>query len=333
MKSLTLTLPLLPRHTYRVNSGIAAGSLAMVINVISSSTFPVFGKQLAGSFSPLSLLFVGEIMGGIFVLLSFGFLPLLKIVWSLKHTQKIYLAIGGVITGIVAPYMWYMGLLQTTAINAGLFSRSEAIFLILFSALFLKESIGKKQYLSLIVILFGVMFVALKGFTVGFTMQMGDVLIIVSSCLYAIGGIIVKKLLNDVHPEAIIFARAFSATVLFILCTMFYTHTLGSELRNIDPSLITVLLCYGFLTRFLGIYSFHEAIDKLKVSTVSMMGTLSIVGSIFFAAAYLGEYIHWYQTVGGAVIVIGVMMMQYFGIHATSDVHKHHIRSHHNNHF
>ena len=331
MKTLTLTLPFSRKRSVRITSGVAAGSVALAFTIISASTFPVFGKQLTGVFSPLSLLFVSEIMGGIFVMLSFGFIPLIQLVWKLKYKQKMYLLFCGIITGVISPYMWFLGLSQTTAINAELFSRAEAIFLIGFSAIFLRESISRKQISALSIIFLGVAYVALKGFSVGFALQIGDMLIIASSFLYAIGGIIVKKYLHNVHPEAIIIMRAFLATLLFVIFSVFLTHNVMAELKNMDSTLITVLLCYGFITKFLGIYCFHEAIERLKIATVSMIGTLSIVGGMAFAAMYLGESIHSYQIIGGTLVVVGVVLMQYFGVHSTPKAHKHHIRSHHRN--
>ena len=329
MKSLVLQLPIIKQAP--LTRTAVVGSISITLMVISGSVYPVFGKQLTTAFSPLSLLFISEMMGGLFVLMSFGLLPLVRKVKTLNRSHCHSLVAMGILSGVISPYLWFKGLLHTTAVNAELFSRSEMIFMIFLSVIILHEKISKKQILPLIVILAGVLFVALKGFTVGIDMGKGDVLIVLSAVTYAFGSVIVKKNLNDVHPELIILARAGCATAFFVCVSPFVTHNLITELSTMPSNLFVALLAYGFIAKFLGIYSFHEAIETLKVSTVSIFSTLSIIGGITFAALYLGEQIHQYHIIGTVFIVLGVIMMQRAGLHANKAVHEHHIRQHHRN--
>ena len=130
-------------------------------------------------------------------------------------------------------------------------------------------------------------------------------------------------------PELIIAARALSATIFFLCLSPFIAENLFTELRMMPSNLMVPLLAYGFIAKFLGIYSFHEAIDTLKVATVSMFSTLSIVGGITFAALYLGEHVHLYQIIGASLIVLGVLLMQRVGFHTNHSVHEHHMKQHH----
>jgi len=331
MKILTAYFPFFSKRK-GISDAVALGSISLVMMVLAGSVLPVFGKKLTTTFSPLSLLFISEMLGGLFVLMSFGLLPILKKVQRLKRHTMLILALHGITTGVIAPYLWFVGLHRTTAVNAQLFSRSEMIFLLLLSCFFLREKISKNQILSLSIIFLGVAWVALEGFTVGIEMNTGDALILCSALTYAFGGTLVKKHLRKVHPEFIIFMRALSATAFFFCSSPFVSQNFIAELHYADADILYALFIYGFVGKFLGIYSFHEAIETLKVSTVSMGSTLSIVGAMVFATLYLGEHIYSYQMVGALLIVAGVVCMQYTSVHANRKVHEHFLRQHHRHH-
>ncbi|MCK5021085.1 MAG: DMT family transporter, partial [Candidatus Peribacteraceae bacterium] len=133
--------------------------------LIAASTYPSFGKQLTNTFSPVTVLFVSEILGGIFVSIYFGLIPLIKEFRSLKKRNRMLLLANGALSGVLAPYFWFKGLHTTSAVNAELFSRSEMLFLILLSAILLKEKFTKFHAFGLATILIGVMYVGLEGFS------------------------------------------------------------------------------------------------------------------------------------------------------------------------
>ncbi|PIQ76646.1 hypothetical protein COU78_05115 [Candidatus Peregrinibacteria bacterium CG10_big_fil_rev_8_21_14_0_10_49_24] len=328
MKELALTLPVVERNVSRTNSAVVGG-ISLTCMVVAGSVYPVFGKQLTTAFSPLSLLFLSEMMGGLFVIMSFGLFPVLRKIAGIPAKKLTLLIIIGLTSGVIAPYLWFKGLHLTTAVNAELFSRAEMIFLIILSVCILHEKITRYQMLALSVIVLGIVCVALKGFSVAIALNKGDAFVLLSAVAYSFGGAYVKRDMTDVAPEVIIFVRASLASAFFVSVSVFMQNTLLSELRTMPPELMTALLCYGFIAKFLGIYSYHEAIDTLKVSTVSMFSTLAIAGGIIFAALYLKEEIHLYQIAGATLIVLGVLMMQRVGVHKNSTVHKHHMSQHH----
>lgn len=329
MKTDILQLPVLLRREKTISRKSLVGGTSLALMVVSGSVFPVFGKELTSAFSPLSLLFISEMMGVLFVLMSFGLLPLLRKIGHLRRRQKRALLAIGMLGGVIAPYLWFKGLQETSAVNAQLFSRSEMIFLIGLSVILLNEKITRLQVLSLGIVFAGVACVALHGFSVGIQLTMGDVLIVASSAAYSLSGVVVKKDLHSVPPEIIMFMRGCYATGFFLACSPFVSANIAAEFRAMPPEMLTALLSYGFIAKFLGIYSFHEAIETLKVSTVSMFSNLAIVGGMILAATYLHEQITAPQIAGAALIIFGVLMMQRTGVHGTAEIQEHHMRQHH----
>lgn len=302
------------------------------MSIVSASTNAAYGKELTSAISPLSMLFISEMLGGLFLAVSFGLMPMIRQFSRLSAKKRHTLLLNGIITGIVGPYLWFAGLERTTAINSGLFSQSHTPFLILLSALLLGERVNRKSIAALSVICFGILCVGLEGFQASLVLRFGDLLIIASSMAYAVGWIFVKKDLHHIEPELIIFARAICATALFFALSPFTEITLGHEMRSITPKLFTALMAYGLITKFFGIYGFNQAIDRLRISTVSSVSTLGIVGAMAFSAMYLGEYIHWYQLLGAAFIVYGVLMMQRSNVHKTQRMRTTHMMAQNHRH-
>ncbi|MCK5016207.1 MAG: DMT family transporter, partial [Candidatus Peribacteraceae bacterium] len=168
------------------------------------------------------------------------------------------------------------------------------------------------------------------GFSMGFYMQNGDILVTISAIAYAMSGILVKKNLNTIQPELFIATRAIMAIATFIVLLPFIKFNTGDSLE-INRTIIIALLAYGFIAKFLGIYGFYQAIEKLKISTVSSVGTLSIVGGIIFAAIYLGEHVYYYQMIGGGIIILGVLLTQKAGVHTSDKLQEIHMKQHHRN--
>ena len=309
------------------------GYIALIVMILASSTYPAFGKKLTMVFAPLSMLFISEFLAGFFALFSFGIVPTFKKLISVQKAQIPALIIFGITNGMIGPFFWFKGLSQTAAVNADLFGRSEMILLVIFSIVFLKEPLKRAHILGGSIILLGVITVALRGFTNGISMQTGDLLILLSATSYGTGATLLKKYLHDLPPEAVIVTRSCSAIVLFLVMESFMDHTLIDEVRRLPASYIGAFLGFGFISRFLNIFSFYESIERLPVATVSLTATLSIVTGMVFTTLYLGTPIHWYQIVGGILVVLGAVVMQLVGTHKKERHLLAHMKTHHRHHW
>ncbi|MDO8649306.1 MAG: DMT family transporter [Candidatus Peregrinibacteria bacterium] len=309
-------------------SALAVGWVALIISIIAGSSYNSFAKQLGEGLSPLSLIFVSEVLTGFFVLLSFGTVPLVRQILSLQQRHLLPMLVLGVINGIVAPVLWFIGLRSTSAVNAELFGRSEMLAMILFAVLFLGERIKREHIIAGAVMISGIIFVAFRGFSVSITLQWGDALILLASVVFASGSIIFKRFLHDVPVQVVTVLRSVVAVSAFFFVSPFITHPLVEEIRTFPLELLPALLGFAFIARFLLLISFYEAVDRIPVATVSLASTMNIVGGTLFAHFYLGEQFAWYHMFGGGLIALGVLLLQLIGVHATPEEHERHIRQH-----
>ncbi len=300
-----------------------------MVMIVAGSTYNMFAKPLTGAFSPLSLLFVSELLTFLFLLFSFGFFPLVRHLWRVPRKKLLPLLWVGILSGTTAPLLWFTGLQATTAVNATLFGNAEMVFLIILAVLVLGEKWTVHHAIAGVTIAAGVLLVALEGFDGTIALHKGDMLILLASFTFSIGSITFRKYLHHLEPQIAIFVRSLTAMTIFILLSPFLEHTIVEDVRTFPFALLPALLGFGFIARFLNIFTFYEAIDRLPVSTVSLLGNLSVIVGVLFAHWYLSEAIFWYHWVGGGFIVFGTILLETIGIHPSEKHLQHHMEQHH----
>lgn len=310
---ISLPIPFLHRRERRITSEII-GYTACGVYIVTTSTYVAFSKLLLTSLSPLSMLFLSESLSLAFTLLSFGFLPILRELLKLRRKQIVPLILIALCNSVLAPLLAFIGVMQTHVANVALFGQTDVLFLFLLAVACLHERIDRQQILSGFIIVLGIVIVALKGFTGALTLARGDTLILASAAVYAIGSILFKKYLHTTHPEAVMFVRGMMAMLTFLIASLFIEHGFVEEVSLLTGPLLGIMISYGFFTRFLGLFSFYEALDRVPVHILSLLLPIGTVGNIAFAWGFLHEAITWYHIVGGACILFGALVMQ-FNVH------------------
>lgn len=283
------------------------GYFFLCLTILGGSTFSVFARELSAVFSPLSMLFVGESSIVVFVLLSYGFLPMLRCLLSLTARETLSLLFFSALV-IAGLGLWYMGLRTTEAVNAELIGKTETLFTILLAVILLHERLRKRHIASGLLMGLGVAIVLLRDVNGGFHLHSGDALIIVGGLCFSGATIMFKKCLLAIPPEFILLFRSSCAVLLFFLLSPFLPHPFVAELQRLPFRLIPVILSFAFLSRFLAVFSFYQAIDRLPLTIVYLTLPLSTVGALLFAHAYLGEPLHIFHGIG-AVLILGSVLI------------------------
>jgi len=329
MQSLTGVLRQPALHVRRHLCSSTIGWIALTVMILSGSTTAAFGKKLTEFFSPLSMLFLSEIMLLLFAILTFGFFPIVKKIRHVHPSFILPLLTAGVLNGVVAPIFWFTGLERTFAVNSQLFGNSETLFLILFGILLIHAYPRRTQWIGGTIILTGLFTVALKGFTTGISIASGDALIILAGGIYGLGGALISKYLRHVEPQIIIVARSCCAIAFFFLLSPFITHPFASELKAFPLEFLGVLVGYGLISRFLLLFSYYESIERLPLATVSLLGTLAVGTGLLFSHWYLGESIFWYHGAGAALIILGAVVVQWGSLKKLEKYVVHALKAHH----
>ncbi len=296
-------------------SGTSIGWTALGVSVIAGGTTNAFAKVLGTWLSPISLLFLSEALMCAFVLFSFGLMPTLRKLIRLPKAWFAPMILVGLLNSTLAPMLLFQGLQRSTAINVSLFSNSEMVFLILLAITILGERFTRTHLLSVCAMIGGMLTIALRGFTDGIELQAGDLIIILSGFTYACGSMVYRKFLHHCEPQLLLFMRSMTAILCFLFLSLFLEHSLVTEVGSFPMKGVTVLLGFGFLSRFLNVFGFYEALERLPVTTVSLVSNGTMIFSIIFSHWFLGETIYGYHYIGGALIILGALLLEFAGTH------------------
>lgn len=302
------------------------GWIALAVCILSASTYNAFAKILTGALSPLSLFFLSELLTGLFVIFSYGLMPVVRSIAKLPRRAILALLAIGLTNGTIAPLLLFPGLRMSSAVNASLFGNMEMVFLIVLAVAVLHEPFRREHALSICTMIAGVLIIALRGFTEGLHFQAGDALLILSSLSFATGSAIFRKFLHRTEPQLILFMRAAVAISCFFLISPFLRHPLIEEIQAFPLTLLPVLLGFAFISRFLNIFTFYESLDRLPVTIVSLFYNLTVITSILFAWWMLREPIMGYHVVGGLFIILGTILLEVAGVHPSPQHLARHLR-------
>lgn len=304
-----------PYVHWRSDGELAAGWTSLGVTILCGATFTPFAKSLSAHLSPLSLLFISEVLTLAFVSMSFGIVPMLRKLAEFDRKTLLPIIAMGLASGVAGPFLWFYGLQSTSAVNAVFFGKLELVFLLFLAATFVGERITSRHVIASIIILFGTTIIGLKGFTDGMELALGDVAIIGSAFCYSLGSCIFRKYLVHLAPEIPVLARAITAISAFFLASPFLHHPFIAEVQQFPSALLPILIGFAFVSRFLNTFAFYETAERLELSVIYPLLMIEVLLSALLATVMLGETLVWYHLVGGLFIIGGNVALQTFGVH------------------
>jgi drug/metabolite transporter (DMT)-like permease len=290
------------------------GYVFAIGSLLSGGSFNALAKDLTPYLSPFSLLFLSEFLTCLFIILSFGFFPLLRAFRSLSWTSVFWAGVVGLCNSVLSPLLWYTGLSSTSASNASILSCVDIIMILFASRILLHESIERMQYIGVSIILCGILAMNIQTNAHPlFVLNAGDFLLITSGFVSGIGVVIYKKYLSAVMPElAILIRTTLAATCVGAFILLSSGHSLRGDLSVFPVTKIISLLVFAFFARYINLTFFYQALDRLPAHTLSMIQIVSPLSGLFFAWLLLHESLQYNQVFGVILILLGVFV-EHFG--------------------
>ena len=208
---------------------------------------------------------------------------------------------------IIAPLLLLNGLGETTAINASLLLNAESLFTVLIAVAFLKERGTRREYLSILILLIGVVFVTTNGEfqRLSLTENILGNLLIIGACLFWGIDNNLSRFLSKKRDIILVTGLKCFIGGLALLTISF--------LLGIDFSLplisIPYLLSVGTLSIAFSILLFLFALRKIgSMRTGVIYSTSSLFGAVL-AFAVLREAFTPIQLIAGLVMLLGVYVL------------------------
>ncbi|MEO8285582.1 MAG: DMT family transporter [Chloroflexota bacterium] len=277
-----------------------------------------FGTDTFG-LTPLTIVFWRAALAGLVLALVLGIvMPLFGKGWSSLRVRRadlpIFITFG--LLGVTAFYLLYIYavVLVGVAVAVVLLYTAPA-FVSVMSWRFLGESFGPRKMLALLLTLLGCALVArvydptlLRLNVVGILCGVG------SAFTYALYSILGKLSLRRGYPIATMSFYVYTIGAIgLLLVALFGAGASGVEQlfsMGTDVGAWALLLLLAVAQTIGALYAYTAGLRHLEAGTASILATFEPLVAACLAYFLLHETLEWLQLVGGALILVAVMLLQ-----------------------
>jgi drug/metabolite transporter (DMT)-like permease len=226
-----------------------------------------------------------------------------------KITNKDYKTLAFVIIcgSIIAPLLLLNGLSQSTAINASLLLNAESLFTVVIAFIFLNERCAKREYIGILMLLVGVIFVTTNGafHKLSLTENVIGNLLIMGACLFWGIDNNLSKFLSRKRDIIMVTGLKCFIGGLALLSISFL---LGFSFSIPLISLPYILFVGAFSIAF-SILFFLFALRKIGSMRTGVIFSLSSLFGAVLAYVVLRESFTIIQLIAGSVMILGIYVL------------------------
>jgi len=206
----------------------------------------------------------------------------------------------------IAPLLFLNGLNQTTAINASLLQNTESLFTVLIALLFLKEKACRKDWVGILFLFVGVLFLTTNGefYRVTLTSFFGNVLIVTACVFWGVDNNL-SRFLSKKEDLILITALKCLAGGTFLLLL---SWALGLKFQ-IPLFAFPYLISAGAFSIGFSILFFLLGLREIGAMKTSVIFSTSSLFGAAFAFIMLRENFSFIQLLAGLVMLLGVYII------------------------
>lgn len=286
---------------------IPAPALLLLATILWGGNF-VIGRAVANDIAPLTLAFYRWCV---------AFLVLAPIAWKafkkdLPIFKQHWLAVLVLsLTGVAGfNTLVYIGLHDTTSINASLMNSSTPIVIYILAFIFLRERLTRFQIIGTVISLTGVIFILSGGSLSSlkdFQFNQGDLIVLVAIVCWSIYSLLIKQYAGILPGLSTFFVTIMIGIVMLLPFFIYETMTQAPTITwNISS--IAAILYVGSLASIVAFLAWNKGVIQLGASRASIFLNFIPVFAALFAVLFIGESLHLFQVVGGLAVVLGVII-------------------------
>jgi drug/metabolite transporter (DMT)-like permease len=265
-------------------------------------------KIAVGQISPTTVVWLRFTMGIPFIL----FAVLIRKQFAFpKGNEWWYFALLGFLGISFHQWLQSNGLKTAQATTTAWIISTSPAFIAVLGWLVLKEKLKLHQSLGIALAMCGVLAVVTKGdweaLAVGKWGTIGDFLILISSVNWAVFSILSRRGLKS-HPSTVMTLWIMITGWLFTSAT-FVAGRYYTEFPLLDWHGWVVIIYLGIFTTGLAYIAWFDALSQLPAAQTGAFLFVEPLTSMVVAANVLGEKVTFVSVLGGAVILVGIWMV------------------------
>ena len=207
----------------------------------------------------------------------------------------------------IAPLLFLNGLNQTTAINSSLLLNAESLFTVAIAFIFLNERCAKREYIGILMLLFGVIFLTTNGAFQKLTLTenvIGNLLIIGACFFWGIDNNLSKFLSRKRDIILVTGLKCFIGGLALLSISFFLGFSFNIPLVSIPYVLFVGAFSIAFSNMF-----FLFALRKIGSMRTGVIFSLSSLFGAVLAFVVLRESFTIIQLTAGSVMILGIYVL------------------------
>ena len=231
---------------------------------------------------------------------------------KLTRNQWLWMLFIGLVGYYLASFFDFWGLSYITASVERLILFIYPTIVVILSAIFLKKTIHKIQYLALFITYMGVAFAFVPDLRMGLQKDLiiGSSLIFLSAVTYAIYLIGSGEMIPKVGALRFTCYAMLISTFMIII---HYSISVRGNLFGYQSAVYWLSIIMAIFTTVIPSFMISEGIKRIGSGNASIIASIGPIATIIMANIFLGEIISSWQTVGTLIVLGGVLMISWKG--------------------
>jgi drug/metabolite transporter (DMT)-like permease len=286
---------------------------ALITNIIFGLSF-LFTKKALMVSNPITLVAFRFLLAFIIMSLLIAF-KVIKVKYKNKPMKWL------IVLAIIEPIIYFIfetyGLQRTSSSLGGLMIALIPIVVTILAIYFLNEKPSRKQVLSIILSVSGVVLIILMdGSKNSGNSILGVLFLSVAVFSAAFFNIIARKISKHFTAIEVTYFMMFLGAIFFNIVSV-SNHILNGSLSNyFEPlkssSFVLSILYLGILSSIVAYFLANFTLSKMEASKSAVFANISTIVSILAGVIFLKENFHLYHTIGSAMILMGVWGTNYY---------------------
>ena len=292
--------------TFAVTSRSPAFAALLLTMALWGSNSTV-AKLMLGSFAPITLTCLRWIIViAITAPFAWAERDALRLAVKTRWRPLLLLALLG---GALQNSVVFFGLAYTSAIHLGLMNSVIPVLILLFGWLFFGETLHAKEAIGVAISASGVLVIFFQGsleLLLTLAVRPGDPIILVGMVLWSVYTLTLNRRPSTISLSAVMF-------VIGVVSLPLAAPLVWWELRNHPLPQMTSMLWLGLLymstfTTLIAMLMYGYGVKRIGPMQASVFIHIMPPFAAGFAAAFVGEALHWYHAAGFVLVASGAIL-------------------------
>jgi len=284
-----------------MNKSTIIGYISALLAAVLFGSVPTIAKPVISNINVLLLSSIA------YLIAALTFTPIArKAKTALAKKDYIILVAISICGAAAAPYLYFLGLHQSSASDTSLLSNVEIMFTVLFGLLFFKERLRPVGFISVALVLSGVVIITTNLQFSGSLSHLnaGHFFILGAMVLWALDNNLSRIIATRIDTARLVQLKS-AIGGLILLATVFLLG-IPFDIKASQIPQVILLSAIGFGG---SLYFFLQSLKRIGTIRTIMIFSMASVFGLVFASVFLHEQISAYQAGAIAIMLTGIYMI------------------------